>query len=121
MPEFKVHADFEPMGDQPKAIETLAEGIKQGKRAQTLMGVTGSGKTFTMAKLIEKVEDIKKLLGDIDTEGKSSFGTGGIKTKIRAAEIVNGMGIAMVLLNGKKRDIIKDAAEGSARGTLFQK
>ena len=73
------------------------------------------------AKLIEKVEDIKKLLGDIDTEGKSSFGTGGIKTKIRAAEIVNGMGIAMVLLNGKKRDIIKDAAEGSARGTLFQK
>lgn len=56
MPEFKVHADFEPMGDQPKAIETLAEGIKQGKRAQTLMGVTGSGKTFTMAKLIEKVQ-----------------------------------------------------------------
>ena len=44
------------MGDQPKAIETLAEGIKQGKRAQTLMGVTGSGKTFTMAKLIEKVQ-----------------------------------------------------------------
>ena len=56
MPEFKVHADFEPMGDQPKAIETLAEGIKQGKRAQTLMGVTGSGKTLTMAKLIEKVQ-----------------------------------------------------------------
>ena len=56
MPEFKVHADFEPMGDQPKAIEILAEGIKQGKRAQTLMGVTGSGKTFTMAKLIEKVQ-----------------------------------------------------------------
>ncbi len=56
MPKFKVHADFEPMGDQPKAIETLAEGIWQGKRAQTLMGVTGSGKTYTMAKLIEKVQ-----------------------------------------------------------------
>ncbi len=56
MPEFKVHSDFEPMGDQPQAIETLAEGIRQGKRAQTLMGVTGSGKTFTMAKLIEKVQ-----------------------------------------------------------------
>ncbi len=53
---FKVHSEFEPMGDQPEAIETLAQGIKEGKRAQTLMGVTGSGKTFTMAKLIEKVQ-----------------------------------------------------------------
>ena len=56
MTEFRVHSDFEPMGDQPKAIETLAEGIMKGKRSQTLMGVTGSGKTFTMAKLIEKVQ-----------------------------------------------------------------
>ena len=56
MTEFKVHSDFEPMGDQPQAIEILANGIKNGKRAQTLMGVTGSGKTFTMAKLIEKVQ-----------------------------------------------------------------
>lgn len=56
MTEFKVRSDFEPMGDQPQAIEILANGIKNGKRAQTLMGVTGSGKTFTMAKLIEKVQ-----------------------------------------------------------------
>lgn len=56
MPKFKVHADFEPMGDQPEAIKTLANGIKEGKKAQTLMGVTGSGKTFTMAKLIEAVQ-----------------------------------------------------------------
>ena len=56
MPDFKVYSEFEPMGDQPQAIETLAEGIRQGRRAQTLMGVTGSGKTFTMAKLIEKVQ-----------------------------------------------------------------
>ncbi|MBQ0079088.1 MAG: excinuclease ABC subunit UvrB [Eubacterium sp.] len=56
MPEFRVHAEFEPMGDQPQAIDTLAQGIIDGKRAQTLMGVTGSGKTFTMAKLIEKVQ-----------------------------------------------------------------
>lgn len=56
MTEFRVHSDFEPMGDQTKAIETLADGIMKGKRAQTLMGVTGSGKTFTMAKLIEKVQ-----------------------------------------------------------------
>ncbi len=56
MPQFKVVSDFEPMGDQPQAIEKIAGGILQGKRAQTLMGVTGSGKTFTMAKIIEKVQ-----------------------------------------------------------------
>ena len=56
MTEFKVHADFQPTGDQPQAIETLARGIREGKRYQTLMGVTGSGKTFTMAKLIEAVQ-----------------------------------------------------------------
>ena len=44
------------MGDQPEAVDTLAKGILDGKRAQTLMGVTGSGKTFTMAKLIERVQ-----------------------------------------------------------------
>lgn len=56
MGEFRVFSDFEPMGDQPQAIQTLAEGIKAGKKHQTLMGVTGSGKTFTMAKLIEAVQ-----------------------------------------------------------------
>lgn len=56
MEKFKVHSEFEPMGDQPAAIEKLAQGIADGKRHQTLMGVTGSGKTFTMAKLIEKVQ-----------------------------------------------------------------
>ena len=56
MEKFKVHSEFEPMGDQPAASEKLAQGIADGKRHQTLMGVTGSGKTFTMAKLIEKVQ-----------------------------------------------------------------
>lgn len=56
MEKFKVHSEFEPMGDQPAAIDRLAEGIREGKMHQTLMGVTGSGKTFTMAKLIEKVQ-----------------------------------------------------------------
>ena len=56
MPDFRVYSDFEPMGDQPQAIDTIARGILDGKRAQTLMGVTGSGKTFTMAKIIEKVQ-----------------------------------------------------------------
>ena len=56
MPDFKVVSDFEPMGDQPRAIEAIANSIIDGKRSQTLMGVTGSGKTFTMAKIIEKVQ-----------------------------------------------------------------
>ncbi len=56
MAEFKVVSDFDLMGDQPEAVDTLANGILDGKRAQTLMGVTGSGKTFTMAKMIERVQ-----------------------------------------------------------------
>ena len=56
MPEFKIHSEFKMTGDQPQAVETLANGILQGKRAQTLMGVTGSGKTFTMANIIERVQ-----------------------------------------------------------------
>jgi len=54
--EFKLHSDYAPTGDQPKAIETLAQGVLAGKKHQTLMGVTGSGKTFTMANIIEKVQ-----------------------------------------------------------------
>ena len=56
MPAFKVEAPFEPTGDQPQAIEQLAEGIEQGRKFQTLLGVTGSGKTYTVAKVIEKVQ-----------------------------------------------------------------
>ena len=56
MAEFKIHAPFEATGDQPQAIEKLVEGFKSGKKAQTLLGVTGSGKTFTMANVIEKMQ-----------------------------------------------------------------
>lgn len=53
---FKVHSPFSPAGDQPKAIEKLIEGIESGLSHQTLLGVTGSGKTFTIAKVIEKLQ-----------------------------------------------------------------
>jgi excinuclease ABC subunit B len=53
---FKVVSDYQPTGDQPEAIKQLVEGIERGDRFQTLLGVTGSGKTFTMANVIEKVE-----------------------------------------------------------------
>ncbi len=56
MPEFQVVSPFEPSGDQPQAIEALAAGVENGLDEQTLLGVTGSGKTFTMAKVIEKVQ-----------------------------------------------------------------
>jgi excinuclease ABC subunit B len=51
-PSFKVIAPFEPAGDQPKAIESLSEGLHRGDRYQTLLGVTGSGKTMTLAHVI---------------------------------------------------------------------
>lgn len=53
---FKLHTEFEPKGDQPEAIEKLTTGILQGRRAQVLLGITGSGKTFTMANVIAKVQ-----------------------------------------------------------------
>jgi len=56
MPQFRVVSDFGPTGDQGPAIKSLSEGIIAGKRHQTLLGVTGSGKTFTIAKMIEKVQ-----------------------------------------------------------------
>ena len=56
MPKFEVVSEYTPSGDQPEAIEALASGIEMGLDEQTLLGVTGSGKTFTMAKIIEKVQ-----------------------------------------------------------------
>src|SRR5690554_3275477 len=54
--EFKIKVDMTPKGDQPAAIDKLAEGLKKGEKYQTLLGITGSGKTFTMANVIEQVQ-----------------------------------------------------------------
>ena len=56
MPKFEVVSEYQPSGDQPQAIEALAEGIENGLKEQVLLGVTGSGKTFTMAKVIERIQ-----------------------------------------------------------------
>ena len=56
MPKFEVVSEYQPSGDQPQAIAALAEGIENGLKEQVLLGVTGSGKTFTMAKVIEQVQ-----------------------------------------------------------------
>ena len=56
MGKFVVHSKYRPTGDQPQAIEKLANGVLSGYKEQTLLGVTGSGKTFTMANIIERVQ-----------------------------------------------------------------
>ena len=56
MGEFKLVSSYKPTGDQPEAIAKLVEGIQKGDKEQTLLGVTGSGKTFTMANVIEQVQ-----------------------------------------------------------------
>ena len=53
---FKLHSEYQPTGDQPQAIEALVKGFREGNQFQTLLGVTGSGKTFTMANVIERLQ-----------------------------------------------------------------
>ncbi|MCB9006887.1 MAG: DEAD/DEAH box helicase family protein, partial [Ardenticatenaceae bacterium] len=56
MPKFQIQSDFAPMGDQPIAIEKLVEGLESGDKFQTLLGATGTGKTFTMANVIQQTQ-----------------------------------------------------------------
>ena len=53
---FKIMSDYKPSGDQPHAIEALVQGLRQGSRYQTLLGVTGSGKTYTVANVIQQLQ-----------------------------------------------------------------
>ena len=80
MSEFKLVSPFKPTGDQPEAIEKLVEGINAGKRKQVLQGATGTGKTFTMANIIERVQKPtlvfshnKTLAGQLYSEFKELF------------------------------------------------
>ena len=77
---FKLHSEYKPTGDQPQAIEYLAKGVMEGRKYQTLLGVTGSGKTFTMANIIQKVQKPtlvlahnKTLAGQLYSEFKEFF------------------------------------------------
>ena len=77
---FKLHSEYKPTGDQPQAIEYLSKGIEQGRKFQTLLGVTGSGKTFTMANIIQNVQKPtlvlahnKTLAGQLYSEFKEFF------------------------------------------------
>ena len=77
---FKLHSEYKPTGDQPEAIEYLSNGIEKGKKFQTLLGVTGSGKTFTMANIIQRTQrptlvlaHNKTLAGQLYSEFKELF------------------------------------------------
>ena len=76
-------------------------------------------KTESDAKLIDLVENADRLIETISIGGTSSFGTGGIASKIEAASRVNKFGIPMLLLNGEKENIIRNSLDGKSRGTLF--
>ena len=78
--EFKLHAPYEPTGDQPQAIEKSVKGFKEGNQFETLLGVTGSGKTFTMANVIQAlnkptliISHNKTLVGQLYGEMKEFF------------------------------------------------
>ena len=77
---FKLHSEYQPTGDQPQAIEILVKGFKEGNQFQTLLGVTGSGKTFTMANVIAAlnkptliISHNKTLAGQLYSEMKEFF------------------------------------------------
>ena len=78
--DFKLHSEYQPTGDQPQAIKELVEGFKAGNQAETLLGVTGSGKTFTMANIIQAlnlptliISHNKTLAGQLYGEMKEFF------------------------------------------------
>ncbi len=76
-------------------------------------------KDYEDAELIEEVYDIDGLLTEIDCKGISNFGTGGIVTKIQAARRVNEYGIPMLLVNGKRKDVLTNSLDGTEKGTVF--
>ncbi|MCI9472005.1 MAG: excinuclease ABC subunit UvrB [Lachnospiraceae bacterium] len=74
MPEFKLHAPYKPTGDQPQAIDKLVNGFKEGNQFQTLLGVTGSGKTFTMANVIQGLQKPTLVLAHNKTLAAQLYG-----------------------------------------------
>ena len=72
MNEFKLKAPYKPTGDQPQAIAELVKGFKEGNQCQTLLGVTGSGKTFTMANVIEQLQKPTLVIAHNKTDRKST-------------------------------------------------
>ena len=86
MDQFVLKSEYKPTGDQPQAIEKLVQGFKEGNQCQTLLGVTGSGKTFTMANVIEQlnrptlvIAHNKTLAAQLYNEFKEFFPTNSVQ------------------------------------------
>ena len=96
MDKFELVSEFKPQGDQPQAIQTLVDGIKKGEKCQTLLGVTGSGKTFTMANVIAQVNKPtivlahnKTLAAQLCSEFKEFFQITVLNFSCRITTIIN--------------------------------
>ena len=74
MAEFNLQSSYQPSGDQPKAIAELISGIKLGNKQQTLLGITGSGKTFTMANVIQEIQKPTLILSHNKTLAAQLYG-----------------------------------------------
>lgn len=94
--DFKITSKFAPTGDQPEAINQLTDGIRQGDRAQVLLGVTGSGKTFTMANVIANIgrptlilSHNKTLAAQLYEEMKSFFPNNAVEYYVSTMTIIS--------------------------------
>ena len=74
MAGFNLQSSYQPSGDQPKAIEELVSGIQKGKKQQVLLGITGSGKTFTMANIIQEIQKPTLILSHNKTLAAQLYG-----------------------------------------------
>ena len=74
MDHFELHSEYAPTGDQPQAIEKLVQGFKEGNQFETLLGVTGSGKTFTMANVIQQLNKPTLILAHNKTLAAQLYG-----------------------------------------------
>ena len=81
MDRFVLHSDFKPMGDQPQAIEALTKGFEEGNQFETLVGVTGSGKTFTMANIIQNVQKPTLIISHNKTLAAVVWGDEGVLSR----------------------------------------
>ena len=106
--------------DTASALRALEIGADAMFKATMVDGVYDKDpNTYDDAVLIEQIDNVAEIRSTIDTEGKSSFGTGGIVTKLHAAEMVNAYGISMILTNSRKPDILKKLAAGEEKATIF--
>ena len=97
--DFKLNSPYQPTGDQPQAIAQLVDGVQAGREAQTLLGVTGSGKTFTMANVIQQVQKPTLILSHNKTlAAQREFVTLGRKNNLTNCCIIRFLFVPLCLL-----------------------